>query len=371
MKCMTNAKNYWPWQKVYWYGVAAGYVLEAYEEHLGDELLLAIDDDNVESAGNWLTELEESGAVRFRSVKLSHTNLHRYFTEENPSRVFISDAEKHDNKRKLQDFDFDKAYASIAELVNDKNAGADFLRSIYHVDVKISNIQWIERQLKSYLDDFVAGKLVSTYDQPYYSFAYQRQQLANEMEKLQSRYGNVLPLSGEQLTADKSEEWLFNIPELLYSLSDERVLNVLTLHWNRDDETNHLSFTFTITPSNATQNNELTPTNRMSYGGVEFDESEVYYDGRPIELQPRQAAVLIKLLEKKGAVATYSELIDVYYSDEISQDNTRLDNKESSDLLASIYTAVGEIRKRLAQYTSIMLELKTVSKTGYRLLKKI
>ena len=367
---MNAAQHYWPWQKVYWYGIAAGYVRDSEEKHLGDEIIFVIDDGFFENTSEWLMELEESGAVKFRNIRLSRTNLDRYYIEH-PLGAIISASEKQNIERKLLEFDFSKTYNSIAELVNNKEAGTDFLRGIYNLDVIITDIKWLESQLRSYLADFAAGNLAHPDNRTYYTYSYQKQLLVSTMKKLQLKYGKILPLASELLAGKDSVEWSFNIPELLYLLSDEHALNILTLRWTRDDDSHDLSFTFTLTRTNTATRGQILSVARMTYGDLEFDESEVFYDGETLELQPRQAALLIKLLKKQGGVATFSELIDAYYSKEIEQNDSKLNNKQGTDLQASIYTAIGSIRKLLLGYPELKLEVKTVSKTGYKILKKI
>ena len=93
---------------------------------------------------------------------------------------------------------------------------------------------------------------------------------------------------------------------------------------------------------------------RWQFGEAEFDESalELRRDGKPVRLEPKPLKLLSLLLRNHGEVITREEIVAEVWEGRVTVDHT-------------ISTAVGKLRKALAEVSAISIE--TVPRTGYRL----
>ena len=110
-------------------------------------------------------------------------------------------------------------------------------------------------------------------------------------------------------------------------------------------------------------------TQQNDNSGFTIDEQgEILFNGEVIEdLEPKQKIVAVMLINRFPYVATFDELIDGYWNDDVPSDATYLDGHEREALLSNIYDCVSKLRKLFRNFDG-REHIKTVRKTGYKFL---
>ena len=365
-----TATAYWDERTVLIHALLGGYT-----EISGDEIGQTINDilntpQLLYGSLDCLLELEASKLITTELLELGYIN------ENFLPRTVL-------RKNKLSTVD--KPYTKLKELAADSGFGLGTLEKLVEgqglkVSVTVNDSQAIRRKLISYLADFTGDTLSTDKPVELWSYAKQKAYLLWCIQNEMKHFGN--PMTLRLYEADPTVQRDSRLFTTLFALRLEKIISVQSI---KTDKTAGVAYPLMPVFARVNLNRNLSdfakiiepfepefaktvevtePEGRVRVGNLTLDDTTVTCNGVELPLTPKELAVLTLLMTMHPQTVRYASLRDAYFESE--SESSKLDNKTETDLMASIYTTVKNLRKNLKQNGANM-RIKTHSKIGLSL----